>query len=99
MFRHHRSNTPNVVSDTAHLMPRVKEAIKRYLRGIGHPHQARDFCDPKTYDSENSDPSLRARRFVKVLSGLDMMPVNESKKFMVFSSFSALRWRFTQLFV
>ena len=67
-------------------MPHVKEAVKQYLRGIGHPHQARDFCDPETYDSEKLDPSLRARQFVKVLSGLDMMPVNESRNFMVFSS-------------
>ena len=58
-------------------MPLIKKAIERYLRGTGHPRQAVEFCDPETYHRENTDPSLRARRFVKVLSGLEMMPVED----------------------
>lgn len=77
MFRHHRSNTPEQVADIGHFVPLIKKAVERYLRGTGHPHQAIEFCDPATFHRENSDPSLRARRFVKVLSGLEMMPVEE----------------------
>ncbi|KDR72188.1 hypothetical protein GALMADRAFT_229037 [Galerina marginata CBS 339.88] len=76
-FNYHRSNTPTVVPDTEHFMPQIKLAVKRYLRGTGHPEKARELCDPLTYDDENMDPALRARRFVKVLSGLEMMPVRD----------------------
>ncbi|KDR69131.1 hypothetical protein GALMADRAFT_215412 [Galerina marginata CBS 339.88] len=84
-FEHQRSSTPDVVPDTAYLMPQIEEAVKRYLRGVGHPLSAisEDYCDLETFQSEKSDPSLRAKRFVKVLSGLEMLPVEEVKKFKV----------------
>ena len=76
-FVHHRSVMPDEVQDTKHLVPLIAEAFKRYLRGKGHPFldKCRNLIDPEVCEREMADTGLRARRFVKVVSSLDMMPV------------------------
>src|SRR5258708_15949600 len=74
-FIHHRSARPDEVEDTSHLVPQITEAFKRYLRGKGHPFvdEWRNLIDPEALEWEMADTGLRARRFVQVLSSLDMM--------------------------
>ena len=76
-FVHFRSRTPDEVPNTSHLLPTIEKAFKRYLRGTGHPFEERcsNLIDPDVLRREMADTSLRARRFVQVLSSLDMMPV------------------------
>lgn len=82
-FKHWRSDTPLEVANTEELLPVVQKAVEQYLRGTGHPFHDSEICknlaDPLTFDEENTDPSLRSRRFVKALSGLEMMPVDNHK--------------------
>ena len=69
--------TPDEVEDTSPMVPVIKKAFKRYLRGTGHPFidHCRDLISPDVLQREMADKGLRARRFVRVLSALDMMPV------------------------
>ncbi|KAF8950867.1 hypothetical protein BDZ97DRAFT_1933246 [Flammula alnicola] len=83
-FSYHRSATPDVIQSAQHLIPQITAAVKRYLLGKGHPFPDRvhGLANPDTIGQEMTDSGFRARRFVKVLSGLDMMPVAD-KRFQV----------------
>lgn len=76
-FTHHRSKIPEEIQDTSHFVPVIAKAFKRYLRGKGHPFVDRfeNLINPETYNHEMADAGLRARRFVQVVSSLEMMPV------------------------
>jgi hypothetical protein len=76
-FIYHRSKTPEEVQDTSHLVPVIANAFKRYLRGKGHPFVDRfeNLINPETRNREMADVGMRARRFVQVVSSLEMMPV------------------------
>jgi hypothetical protein len=57
-----------------------KNAVIEYLRGTGHPaHSMFEGLD----DSEAIHPNHRARRFVKVLSGIPLLPSDSSTYFKV----------------
>lgn len=77
-FEHHASTAPTRLSSSRRLIPQVRKAVEHYLRGTGHPfpERARALAELETFDDENNDPTLRARRFVKALSGLEMMPIS-----------------------
>ncbi|KAF8971331.1 hypothetical protein BDZ97DRAFT_1913826 [Flammula alnicola] len=83
-FSYHRSATPDIIQSAQHLIPQITAAVKRYLLGKGHPFPDRvhGLANPDTIGQEMTDSGFRARRFVKVLSGLDMMPVAD-KRFQV----------------
>jgi hypothetical protein len=55
----------------------IEKAFKRYLRGKGHPFVDRfeNLINPETRNYEMADVGMRARRFVQVVSSLEMMPV------------------------
>ncbi|KAG1718135.1 hypothetical protein EDB19DRAFT_1838548 [Suillus lakei] len=57
-----------------------KNAVVEYLRGTGHPvHPLFEGLD----NSEAMHPNHRARRFVKVLSGIPLLPLDSSTRFKV----------------
>jgi hypothetical protein len=66
-------------------LEKVKLAVERYLLGIGHPFPDRvhGLIDNETFQTDNTDPSYRARRFVKITSGLSMLPTDSQRKFTV----------------
>jgi hypothetical protein len=63
------------------LLPTLKRFVNRYLRGSGHPQHPRidALVDPSTNAHDSGDPSYRARRFVKLLSGLSLLPPDGTK--------------------
>jgi hypothetical protein len=68
-------------SNLARLLPTFKRTIERYFRGHGHPrHPLIDpLVDPSTQSEDNQDPLYCARRFVKLLSGISLLPPNGIK--------------------
>lgn len=83
-FVHYRSVNPTQVPSMEAHVPLVRKAVERYLRGTGHPfpQRAEGLADPAAFEEENNDPNLRSRRFVKALSGLDML-TNTKRNFTV----------------
>lgn len=59
------------------LLSKVERMVARYLLGKGHPFPDRVHglvCEDSESDSASDDHCYRARRFVKVLSGLPLLP-------------------------
>lgn len=74
-------------ADMEPVVPRIKAALARYLRGTGHPvhpnFDADNLIDPATRELDDRDPGYRARRFVKLLSGLSYVPAYKTQLFKV----------------
>jgi hypothetical protein len=67
------------------LLSKVERMVARYLLGKGHPFPDRVHglvCEDSEIGFASDDHCYRARRFVKVLSGLPLLPA-KSEKFTV----------------
>lgn len=82
---HPSTPAPEVRQSLTGLLEKVKLAVERYLLGRGHPFPTRvhGLIDEQTVQSDNLDPAYRARRFVKITSGLSMLPVDAHRMFTV----------------
>ena len=56
--------------------PKLVKAIERYFLGTGHPNVPlfNDIVAPTRFEADNKDPGYRAKRFVKMLSGISLLP-------------------------
>lgn len=65
------------MEDISEHVLKIKKTFVHYLQGTGHPFP--DHCngliDPDRFIEENRDPSFRAHCLLKIISGLQMMPV------------------------
>jgi hypothetical protein len=68
----------------APLLPNLREHVERYFKGIGHPVDPlfTDLIGSARQAADNQDVCYRARRFVKLTSGITLLPL-ESTKFTV----------------
>jgi hypothetical protein len=64
----------------------IRFCFERYLQGIGHPQQYSDLVSHETMEAERHDMTLHAKRFIKVTSGLNMIPTDR-QHFEVWSIF------------
>lgn len=60
----------------APLVLRFRNVLEGYLRGTGHPAHPliEDLIDADQHAADDADPAYRARRFVKLLSGISLLP-------------------------
>lgn len=65
----------------ATLLPQVSAAMSRYLKGTGHPDHPmiNGLVDHETRVRDSRVPCFRARRFLKVVSGNEILPPNDAK--------------------
>jgi hypothetical protein len=58
------------------LVVQLRSVFEHYFRGIGHPShpQMADLVNEAQRDIDNADPAYRACRFVKLLSGVTLLP-------------------------
>lgn len=63
---------------TTYQVQRIQTAVVRYLLGNGDPYPQRvsGLLDEETLRQNQLDSGYRARRLVKVTSGLSMMPTS-----------------------
>ena len=63
-------------SVTTPLVPQLRSVFECYLRGVGHPlhPQMSNLIDVAQRDIDNANPAYRACRFVKLLSGITLLP-------------------------
>ncbi|KAG2127387.1 hypothetical protein BD769DRAFT_1775932 [Suillus cothurnatus] len=69
----------------AHMSPMLEsfqDAFYRYLRGSGHPNDPL-FSAFTVQEGAAADPNYRARRFVKVLSGIHLLPPTTLRLFKI----------------
>jgi hypothetical protein len=75
----------------AHMSPMLEsfqDAFYRYLRGSGHPNDPL-FSAFTVQEGAAADPNYRARRFVKVLSGIHLLPPTTLRLFKVRNAYVA----------
>jgi hypothetical protein len=60
------------------MKPKLIKAVERYFSGRGHPdiNLFNEMISPETRERDRLDAGYRARRFVKVLSGISLLPGN-----------------------
>jgi hypothetical protein len=70
------SGDADFLSDMAALLPNLQEHVKRYFKGVGHPsHPAfTNVIASGQLDLDNQDSCYRVRRFVKLMSGISLLP-------------------------
>lgn len=56
------------------------DRVRKYLIGLGHPDHPsiRPMIGDKRFEQEQHDPLLRARLFLQMLTGSDLVPRNPS---------------------
>ncbi|THH28255.1 hypothetical protein EUX98_g5938 [Antrodiella citrinella] len=66
-------------SRAAALLPKLREAVLRYLRGAGHPDcpRVQELTTPEDRETLANDRGYRARRFVFLTSSLDVLPTSD----------------------
>ncbi|KAG1852845.1 hypothetical protein DFJ58DRAFT_790111 [Suillus subalutaceus] len=78
------SGDTNFKSDMDILLPSLQEHLKRYFRGIGHPLHPlfAGVIEPAQRAIDNQDLCYRARRFIKLMSGISLLP-SDDKSFTI----------------
>lgn len=60
----------------ATLLPNLREHVEHYFKGVGHPYDPL-FTNPISSTqlaTDNQDVCYHARRFVKLISGITLLP-------------------------
>ncbi|KAG2126900.1 hypothetical protein DEU56DRAFT_758730 [Suillus clintonianus] len=63
-------------NDMATLLPNLREHVERYFKGVGHPADPlfTNLVSSAQLATDNQDICYRARRFVKLISGITLLP-------------------------
>ncbi|KAG1845060.1 hypothetical protein C8R48DRAFT_780068 [Suillus tomentosus] len=63
-------------NDMATLLPNLREHVERYFKGVGHPDDPlfTNLVSSTQLATDNQDVCYRARRFVKLISGITLLP-------------------------
>ncbi len=71
------------------LLPLLEAKVTRYLGGVGHPRHPSiaSLIEDVGVEADHEDKLYRVRRFVEVVSGQRLTPVDPKKRFVVSVSF------------
>lgn len=63
-------------NDMAILLPNLREHMERYFKGVGHPSDPlfTNLISSTQLATNNQDVCYRARRFLKLISGITLLP-------------------------
>jgi hypothetical protein len=79
LLKYHVHGDPGFSGRATALLPKLRAALARYLCGKGHPSDPilEGLIDVQTWIEDNQDPSYCAHRFVKLLSGVTLLPPSD----------------------